>query len=128
MKTSKFYISLFIGTLLFLFFHFENLKAETAICEPDCFDTPFHREAPLSVTFCFGNCCYAADFYIRKACGIWCDILLWRVRALDSNCNNYDPKMMCDIAEAQIIHFLINDYNQNGTNSIWFQNYWISDL
>jgi hypothetical protein len=121
MKTSKFYISLLFVILLPLFFHFENLKADTVICMPDCFNDSFKIQNPLSVQFHLGPCRYVADFYIRKACGIWCDILLWRVRALDSNCNNYDPKTMCDIAEAQIIQFLINDYNQNGTNSFWYR-------
>ena len=121
MKTLKLYIISAFGILFSLIFSFEISKAETVICEPDCFDTPFIREHPLSDTFCIGNCCFVADYYIRKACHIWCDIMLWRIRVLTPNCNIYDAKTLCDIAEAQIIHTLINDYIENGVNSIWYQ-------
>jgi len=121
MKTLKLYISLIISITLSLLFQPNFLKAETVVCMPDCFQDSFNVRFPISVQFQFGPCRFVADFYIRKACGIYCDILLWRIRVLDENCNNYDPKMMCDIAEAQIIHFLINDYIENGVNSIWYR-------
>ncbi len=97
----------FISTILLIlsFFAFSyNSYAGTAICEPDCPETPFLSQYPLTCEFQIGNCTFIADYYIRKACSTWCDIMLWRVRCIDPPpYNNYDVNQLIDIATASII-------------------------
>ncbi len=87
-----------------------SASAETVICVPDCYDDEFITQYPGQVEFVIGNCSFVADFYVRKACDTWCDILLWRVRCIDPPpCDNYDMNQVIDIAQAQIIMAIMND-------------------
>lgn len=104
MKTKIFYIVTFIIFILSINFSY----GETPICEPDCFDTPFIRQYPQSHTFTYMGCTYQVDYYIRKACGIYCDILIWRIVPLSgSPCDQVPPQQLLNVAEAAIImHYM----------------------
>lgn len=107
MRTKIFYTFIF-----FTFFGINFLHSETPICEPDCPETPFIRQYPLSYTFTYMGCTYRADYYIRKACGIYCDILLWRVVCLSPPpCDQVPVQQMLNIAAAAIIMRYIYDEN-----------------
>lgn len=93
--------------LIAFFTCYQNGSAETALCTPDCPDTPFITKMPLEKEFTYMGCRYVADYYLRKACDKWCDIMLWRVRALDPPpCSSCDVNKLLDVATAQIIHEL----------------------
>ncbi len=86
-----------------------NCKAVPVLCEPDCPETPFLSQYPLTCNFQLGNCHFVADYYIRKACSTYCDILLWRVKCIDPPpCNNYPVAQLINIATASIIQCLRN--------------------
>ncbi len=103
-----FYISIFF--LITLTSLSQNTYSETAICEPDCHETPFIKNYPLSVEFTIGGCRYEVEYYIRKACDMWCDIAIWSVRSIDPPpCGSIDPNTMLNIATAQIIQHFVNN-------------------
>ncbi len=111
---------LFVYVMLFFTFGINFLYSETAICEPDCFETPFIRQYPLSYTFTYMGCTYRADYYIRKACGVYCDILIWRVVSLSPPpCNQVSIQQLLNVAAAAIImNYLYNPSAREEWNQI----------
>lgn len=112
----KKYIVLLFGIFLFSIINTHSVKSETAICTPDCPETPFITKYPLSLEFFIGDCRYKVSYYIRKACNIWCDILIWSVKSYDPPpCGTMDPNTILNIAAAQIIQYFANNPNE------WFE-------
>ncbi len=84
-------------------------KALHAWCIPDCPDDSLELLDPQTAEFTIGNCHYAADFYYRKACNQYCDIMLTRVKCIDPPpCDNISVIDLLNIAQAQIIKYCIN--------------------
>lgn len=101
------HLSIFIF-LLFCVSGLAKAQPGTATCLPDCFNNPFI--AGPDVTFTIGGCRYSVDYYYRKACDTYCDILIWRVISIDPPpCGSMPINQLLNIATARTINYILND-------------------
>jgi hypothetical protein len=90
----------------------ENVQSldimETAICTPDCPNDRFQDNPLTTVQFTSGNCLYTVFFYYRKACNLYCDLLITKIESnTGPPCNQVPSTTILNEASIAVINYAL---------------------